>query len=79
MPDSPNQSLQDRAEPTHGNELGNFYKISFPLTTFDRIKIYAFFLFVVFKLAYLFGHPLLSNGTVGTLGYFPNRKFLFLE
>lgn len=26
-------------------------------------------------LAYLFGHPLLSNGTVGSLGFFPNRKY----
>ena len=39
LPDLPNQSIQDRAESTHGSEL-----------------------------AYLFGHPLLSNGTVGTLG-----------
>lgn len=46
LPDLPNQSIQDRAEPTHGAEL-----------------------------AFLFGHPLLSNGSVGTLGYFPNRKY----
>lgn len=28
-----------------------------------------------FDLYFVFGHPLLSNGTVGALGYFPNRRY----